>query len=71
MDNLINLAEYRQALEQKELDTEVDHLRALLAGIMEALPPRPMEPMAVPLEDALGPFTRMHTDLSGYDDDTT
>ena len=44
MDNLINLAEYRQA---------------------------PMEPMAVPLEDALGPFTRIHTDLSGYDDDAT
>ena len=71
MDNLINLAEYRQALEQKELDTEVDHLRALLAGIMEALPPRPMEPIVAPLEDALGPFTQSCTDLSGYDDDTT
>jgi len=71
MDNVINLAEFRRAKEEAELDEEVTHLRELLDAVLASLPALDMSPMVLPLGDALEPFLTPQTNLSGYEDDTT
>jgi len=71
MDNVVNLAEYRQAKEAAALDEETADLRDLLDAILEALPAPDVSPILVPLESVLEPFTPPQSPPSGYDDDTT
>lgn len=71
MDNVVNLAEFKRAKEEAELDEEVAHLRELLDAVLASLPALDVSPILTPLADALGPFTAPQTDLSGYEDDTT
>jgi len=72
MDNVVNLAEYRKAKEDAELEKEVEYLKSLLDAIVDALPPVEYQPIAESLQSLTGSFLAPQTNLSGYyDDDTT
>ena len=71
MDNIVNLAEYRKAKEDAELEEEVEHLKSLLDAIVDALPAMEYQPIAESLQSLTGSFLAPQSSLSGYDDDTT